>query len=66
VIAGISHVPFANESCFVPGPPQILRIENGAARNGGVVVNDAMLEGVLGRISVPARAKQESLAESRH
>ena len=46
-IAAISHMPLANESCFIAGFLKIVRKESRAGRDGGVVIDDFMLESVL-------------------
>ena len=46
-VAAVSHVPLADESRFITGLLQIVRKERGAGRDGGVVIDDFMLESVL-------------------
>ena len=46
-VAAVSHVPLADERCFIAGFLKIVRKESSAGRDGGVVIDDFMLEGVL-------------------
>ena len=46
IIAGVSHMPFADETRFVPRLLQILRKEERAFWNGPLIVDHAMAKGV--------------------